>query len=576
MRRCALLFRRMTDAISAALLPGARLSSDDIDADVERSRRPSINSKPQDGEYLSPLPRNMGIVGSVASVMNAVIGTGILALPVAFSGVGFYLGSIVMVVCAMMCFVSLLALGDVVIKVGGTSYGNTMEMAIGGAAGTLISIIVLAFCWGVCVVYSVVISANLTDLLFDQGLITEEIIPGIENRRFWILVSTCVVIIPLCMLPNFDKLKYAAMFATTSMIYLTGVIAGYMFYAASRNELPIWEAGRELVADAGVEDLFTPIGSRDARVTRPLLHPDICCVPLYTVADLFPGCVVGDEDECCAAVDGEVCCTPDVLSSGITPWGGAEGFILDESIFASFSTFLFAFLTHTMIPQVVAELIEPSTPRLAMMMGGVLGGSMSLYLFVGLTGYLMFGTCVCDNISVSFGPNVYVAIGQGFVVTSVCCGYATLAWPCRDAILELSYPVYLKCIGEGAGGKDSGSLAVERKPTLLTKRLVVLAVVLSASTVAWFDPPFGAVISILGAVGGGLCGFVMPSLAYMQVYHKHKSIPRRLFMTLPGWCLILSLVFFVVNTTFVLLDTFFQAEADGGGQNRACVPIGEA
>ena len=37
---------------------------------------------------------------------------------------------------------------------------------------------------------------------------------------------------------------------------------------------------------------------------------------------------------------------------------------------------------------------------------------MSLYLFVGLTGYLLFGTCVCDNISLSFGPNVYVAVGQ--------------------------------------------------------------------------------------------------------------------------------------------------------------------
>lgn len=92
-------------------------------------------------------------------------------------------------------------------------------------------------------------------------------------------------------------------------------------------------------------------------------------------------------------------------------------------------------------------------------------------------------------------------------MTSVCCGYATLAWPCRDAILEITYPLYLQCIGEGgAGGKDSGSLAIERKPTMLTKRLVTLAVVLSAASVAWFNPPFGALLSILGAVGGGLCG----------------------------------------------------------------------
>ena len=38
-----------------------------------------------------------------------------------------------------------------------------------------------------------------------------------------------------------------------------------------------------------------------------------------------------------------------------------------------------------------------------MMMGGVCTGSLALYLVVGITGYVLFGSCVCDNISVSFG-----------------------------------------------------------------------------------------------------------------------------------------------------------------------------
>lgn len=36
-------------------------------------------------------------------------------------------------------------------------------------------------------------------------------------------------------------------------------------------------------------------------------------------------------------------------------------------------------------------------------MGGVCIGSLGLYLVVGITGYVLFGACVCDNISVSFG-----------------------------------------------------------------------------------------------------------------------------------------------------------------------------
>lgn len=201
-----------------------------------------------------------------------------------------------------------------------------------------------------------------------------------------------------------------------------------------------------------------------------------------------------------------------------------------------------------------------------MMMAGVCTGSLSLYLVVGITGYVLFGSCVCDNISVSFGthwlktrtaagcrcdctvpngplllcgvldagPSVLVAIGQGFVVTSVSCGYATLCWPCRDAILDLCYPLYLRAIGEAkvvdstqdgpysavtaappdAPASDSDGVATAaastsegrgktREPSMLLKRVVSLLIVLSASTVAWFDPPFGAVISILGAVGGG-------------------------------------------------------------------------
>ena len=126
-----------------------------------------------------------------------------------------------------------------------------------------------------------------------------------------------------------------------------------------------------------------------------------------------------------------------------------------------------------------------------------------------------------------------VAIGQGFVVTSVSCGYATLCWPCRDAILDLCYPLYLRAIGEApavdstqdgpysavtaappdapAPGSDGAAITTAamsaggepRAPSMLLKRVVSLLIVLSASSVAWFDPPFGAVISILGAVGGG-------------------------------------------------------------------------
>jgi amino acid permease len=229
--------------------------------------------------------------------------------------------------------------------------------------------------------------------------------------------------------------------------------------------------------------------------------------------------------------------------------------------------------------------VEPSTPRLAGVMAGVCGGSLLLYMTVGLTGYLMFGACVCDNISLSFGPSVPIAVGQGFVVASVCCGYATLCWPCRDALLELLYPLYLKYrrrrhrrssdldvpAKRGDSDWDAATTfaAAPPPPSLPLKRMAALLVIASAASVAWFDPPFAALLAILGAVGGGLCGFVMPALAYIQFYHAEKTWSNKIFGTCPGWCLIFSCILFCFNTGFVLQDTF--AVIEDGGQDRACL-----
>ena len=129
---------------------------------------------------------------------------------------------------------------------------------------------------------------------------------------------------------------------------MTGVIAGDMFFSASRGEVPVWSAGVGPVD--GLEGVESTIGLRDDRVTAPLLHPEICCVPLYLPADGFPGCVDGTEPECCAALGDELCCGEDELAAGITRWRGAEGWIINSDIFSSFSTFLYAFLTHTVRP----------------------------------------------------------------------------------------------------------------------------------------------------------------------------------------------------------------------------------
>ena len=98
-----------------------------------------------------------------------------------------------------------------------------------------------------------------------------------------------------------------------------------------------------------------------------------------------------------------------------------------------------------------------------------------------------------------------------------------LSAQCRDAILDIAWPLYLRAIGEAGppAGKDQGPYAAvtaapadapppgaegavgggggiapastPREPSMLLKRIISLLIIFSASTVAWFDPPFGAV-----------------------------------------------------------------------------------
>ena len=436
-------------------------------------RRGSVNE-----EQAAPRERTMGIVPGAASMLNSVIGTGILALPIAFSRVGYVLGIVLLAVCCLLAGVSLVIIGICSTEVGATSYGTMIERALGPRWGKLSSVIVSLHMFGACLAYSLVIATNMTDLLNDQGWVgaNQPILPGqtgdnwwsFDNRRFWIVAPAVGVVLPLVLLPNYNALRFASVTATSSMVYLTAVIAVLGFIGANRDGLPLWR------------------GEADSRISSPTLPPAICCEQDD----------VTEDGVCTEAVEGG-------LYPAAVPWGQPSAVILDTDIFSSFSTFLFAFLSHSVAPQVVAEFKEPSTPRLAQMMGTVAGTCAMIYLFVGLMGYLQFSNCVCSNISVSYGPSGWVAVGQAFVVFSVIAGYPTNCWPGRDAVLELVWPL---CCRAGGSGQPSA-------PSLTVKRFVAVLFLIFASITAWFDPEFDQVLALIGAFGGSSTAFVLPSYA---------------------------------------------------------------
>lgn len=252
---------------SEALLPG-------------KVRRGSVNE-----DSATPRERTMGLVPGAASMLNSVIGTGILALPIAFSRVGYGLGVILLSICCVLAGISLVIIGICSTEVGALSYGTMVERALGPRWGALSSLMVSLHGFGACLAYSLVIATNLTDLLNDQGWVSanDPMIPGqtgdrwwtFDNRRFWIVAPAIGVVLPLCLLPNYNALRFASFTATSSMVYLTIVISVLGFIAASREGLPIWRA------------------ENSSRITSPPLPPAICCETDDVCAMLLlrPACI---------------------------------------------------------------------------------------------------------------------------------------------------------------------------------------------------------------------------------------------------------------------------------------------
>jgi hypothetical protein len=93
-----------------------------------------------------------------------------------------------------------------------------------------------------------------------------------------------------------------------------------------------------------------------------------------------------------------------------------------------------------------------------------------------------------------------------------------------------------------------------------------LLVYTSRSLLACWAPQ---VLALIGAFGGGLIAFVMPSFAYTALFRGELPPLRRFFCTVPGWCSVLSTVFLLTNTSLVIQGI---VEANEDGVDRSCAP----
>lgn len=113
-----------------------------------------------------------------------------------------------------------------------------------------------------------------------------------------------------------------------------------------------------------------------------------------------------------------------------------------SSIFASFPIFVFAYTCHQNMFSLVNELEDKSNKNINKVIVSAIGIAMTLYVLVGLTGYLSFGDNVEPNVIVGYSHAISSTIGRIAIAILVMLSYPLQCHPARASINHIIHYFY--------------------------------------------------------------------------------------------------------------------------------------
>ena len=114
---------------------------------------------------------------------------------------------------------------------------------------------------------------------------------------------------------------------------------------------------------------------------------------------------------------------------------------------SAFSTFSFALTTHTALPPILQEMRSPTNKRSSIVILAMCWLPFTLYMLVGMGGYLQFGSRQCPVITNAYVDDRAMQIAQIFVIVCVTGGHPIQTFQARislDALLSLHTWLFTK------------------------------------------------------------------------------------------------------------------------------------
>lgn len=174
------------------------------------------------------------IRGGIFALSSLALGTGCLCLPIRATQFGcvWYMITVVLGSCAS--FWTLKGMIRAARSVGGKDYSISVRKIVGNGPGLMIDIIIMFYLFGVLIQYQVIVYSLIGRTYFDFFVDKNEYnksfdkfeqnVWDLNKVKFPIMFIIAAIIMPLCLLKNISKMRFASMFGICALIYTILVV----------------------------------------------------------------------------------------------------------------------------------------------------------------------------------------------------------------------------------------------------------------------------------------------------------------------------------------------------------------
>jgi len=447
-------------------------------------------------DYSSEDRKSSSIV-ALASLVNTIVGGGVLSLPYAFKSLGFVTGLAVVFVSAAVTVLSLRLLCKLTVKTGSKCYADVVRKTLGANF------------------------PELTDLVM-------------------FLLLYLVLIAFMCLLSDIggdvaEYLYYGKMADVGAGVGLNTINSGLTRGRLSTaNGFSVQT--RHHIASAVVLLFIYPL------MTTESLH-SLRHVSFIGITSILSLLVVLLKK--CITVN---LANPELAAQAVTKPASTQDFLTALPIV------LIAFFVQFNVIDVYSNLKKPSQKNMDSVIGWTIGISAAVFAAFGLAGYFYAYGATEDNVLKNFSTRdpdlIYARVG---LIITLICQTPMVGLPCRNnLILVISH---IQRLVEGRRSRSKSIISIEKEMEMaagtprertessyqadinmrevkvtdshLHRYGIPLGIVLSCLFMSQILPGVGVVWSVAGSSVSILLAFLLPSLAYIQLWKKTNRPSRR-------------------------------------------------